>query len=177
MSLNQTAPVGAAGLGGIIVGQYEPASVPVESKTSKLATAPALTRGQVITIDKTGATRGQIRVATYPDFGPFGMVYKDKALNETRVEFISQRGVIVYLKSDGAIKPGMPVKPSPTTPGEVVEAVLSGTAPDDVDEIVGIYISKGIEVAKSNSGTEVPSDAADGDIIRVRLAGTNGDLL
>lgn len=177
MSLNQTAPVGAAGLGGVIAGQYEPLSVPVTSKTAYRAMTGVLTRGNVITIEKGGGNDAKIRIVTSGDIGPFGMCYKDKTSSDVRVEFISmQTGFIGYVVADGAIKPGASVKPSTATDGQVVAAVVGGTADDSSDEIVGTYISKAIEVSKSGSGVYVPSDAADGDIIRVAFAGTRGEI-
>lgn len=179
MSLNQTAPLQGAntGYGGQAMGQYEPLSVPVTSKTAYRAVTGVISRGHVITIAKGGADDGKIRIATSGDIGPFGMCYKDKASSDVRVEFISaQIGFIGYLKADGAIKPGASVKPSTSTNGEVVAAVVGGTADDSSDEIVGTFISKADEVSKSGSGVYVPSDAADGDIIRVAFAGTRGEI-
>ena len=175
MSLNQSAEVGVAGFGGILPGQYEPLTVPVYTRTSFNATAPALVRGDVITVEKIGATRGQIRIATSGDEGPFGMVFTDKALNDTRVEYISmQAGFIGYVIADGAIKPGQNVIVSTATDGQVEAELTTATVTGAQDLIVGTYLSKGIEVSKSGSGAFVPSDAADGDIVRVEFAGTRG---
>ena len=177
MSLNQSAEVGVAGFGGILPGQYEPLAVPVTTKTSFNAAAAALVRGNIITTQKFGATRGQIRIATADDEGPFGMVFADKAVNDTRVEYISmQQGFIGYVIADGAIKPGQNVIVSTSTDGQVEAEITTATVTADRDKIVGTFISKGVEVSKSGSGSFVPSDAADGDIIRVAFASTGGEI-
>jgi hypothetical protein len=179
MSLNQTAPLQGAnvGFGGQAAGQYEPLSVPVTSKTSNRAVVGVISRGDVITVDKGGANAGKIRIATSGDVGPFGMAYKSKLSADTRIEFVSlQVGFIGYLVADGAIKPGESVIPSTSTDGQVVAEIASGTVVGTSDEVVGTFISKADEVSKSTSGTEVPSDAADGDIIRVAFASTRGEI-
>lgn len=178
MSLNQSAEVGVAGYGGVIAGQYEPLTVPVFTKTSNnKLTGTALTRGNVITVEKFGANQGKIRIATSGDEGPFGMVFSDAASSDTRVEYISmQQGFIGYIISDGAIKPGQNVIVSTSTNGQVEAEVTTATVTGAQDLIVGTYISKGVEVSKSGSGVYTPSDAADGDIIRVAFASTRGEI-
>lgn len=175
MSLNQSAPVGAAGYGGVLAGQYEPLTVPVRTKTSYSAVTGTLTRGQVITVAKGGADKGKIRVATTNDVGPFGMVYRDKASSDVRVEYISmQEGFIGYLVADGAIVSGEGVVC--TTAGKVVAEISSGTVTQGADELVGTFLSKATEVSKSGSGVYRPSDAAQNDVIRVVFAGTRGEF-
>lgn len=176
MSLNQTAEVGVAGFGGVLAGQYEPLAVPVTTKTSNRKVTGALVRGDIITTQKSGANEGKIRKAVSGDVGPFGMVFTDAAANDTRVEFISmQQGFIGYVVADGAIKPGDNVIVA-STGGQVIAEAATATAVGSDMLVVGTYISKGIEVAKSGSGTEVPSDAADGDIVRVAFASTRGEI-
>lgn len=174
MSLNQSAQVGVEGYGGILAGGYEPSEdgAPVTTKARKRATTAAITKGQVITIAKTGSDRGKIRTATAGDFGPFGMAWKDKASNDTRVEFISKEGVVVYLVADGTISPGMPV--IPTTAGKVIEADegTNTTLFDLEAAIVGYCEGKAVEVSKRASGTETPSVAVQGDIVAVKLTNT-----
>jgi hypothetical protein len=178
MSLNQTAPLQGSdtGFGGQAAGQYEPLSIPVTSKTAFRATDPAIARGQVITVEKFGANMGKIREAVANDIGPFGMCKVAKALNDPRIEFISlQYGFIGYLVSDGAIKPGQAVVVAGTD-GQVVAELTTGTVTQDSDEIVGTYVSKADEVSKSGSGTFVPSDAANDDVIRVAFASSRGEI-
>jgi hypothetical protein len=176
MSLNQNAEVGVAGFGGILAGQYEPLAIPVTTKTSFNATAPAIARGQVITIQKFGADQGKIREAVTTDEGPFGMAFSAKEVNDTRIEYISmQTGFIGYLVSDGVIKPGQNVIVA-TTAGQVIAELTSATVTGDRDRIVGTFLSKAVEVSKSGSGSFVPSNAADGDIVRVAFAGTAGEF-
>jgi hypothetical protein len=179
MSLNQTSPLQGAnvGFGGQAAGQYEPLSVAVTSKTSARAVVGVISRGDVITVEQGGANAGKIRIATSGDVGPFGMCYKDKASSDPRIEFISlQVGFIGYLVADGAIKPGEGVIPSTGTDGQVIAEIASGTVVGASDELVGTFISKANEVSRSGSGVYVPSDAADGDIIRVAFAGTRGEI-
>lgn len=179
MSLNQAAPLQGAnvGFGGQAAGQYEPLSVPVTSKTAFRAVTGVIARGDVITVEKGGANAGKIRIATSGDVGPFGMCYKDKANTDPRIEFVSlQVGFIGYVVADGAIKPGESVIPSTSTDGQVVAEISAGTVVGTSDEVVGTYISKANEVSKSGSGVVVPSDAADGDIIRVAFASTRGEI-
>lgn len=175
MSLNQVAELGGTNKrGGIIAGGYEPSEdgVPVPTKARKRATTAAITKGEVITIAKTGADRGKIRTAVAGDFGPFGMAWLDKAVNDTRVEFISREGVVCYLIADGTISPGMPVMA--TTGGKVIE-VDEGTNTSIFDmeaAIVGYCEGKAIEVSKRASGTETPSVAVQGDIVAVKMTNT-----
>lgn len=179
MSLNQSAPLQGVntGFGGQAAGQYEPLSVPVTTKTAFRAVTGVITRGDIITVAKGGADAGKIRIATSGDVGPFGMCYKDKASSDPRIEFISmQAGFIGYVTADGAIKPGESVICSTSTDGQVVAEISTGTVTGDADNVVGTYISKAIEVSKSGSGVYVPSNAADGDIIRVAFAATRGEI-
>lgn len=177
MSLNQSAEVGVAGFGGIIAGQYEPLTVPVVTKTSNNATAPAISRGDVITVVKTGSDRGKIREAVSGDEGPFGMAFSDKAVNATRIEYISmQQGFIGYVIADGAIKAGQNVIVA-STAGQVIAEVTSETVTGAQDLIVGTFEGKAIEVSKRGSGKFVPSDAADGDIVAIAFASTRGEIV
>jgi hypothetical protein len=176
MSLNDTAEVGVAGFGGILPGQYEPLAVPVTTKTSNSKLVGALVRGDVITTEKAGANKGGIRIAVSGDVGPFGMCYKDAGANDTRVEFISlQLGFIGYLIADGALEPGANVVVA-STAGQVIQEAASATAVGSNLPVVGTYISKAIEVNKSTSGVSKPSDAADGDIVRVAFGSNRGEI-
>lgn len=172
MSLNQAAQVGVEGYGGILLGNYEPSEdgVPVPTKARKRATTAAIVKGQVLTIVKTGADKGKIRTAVSGDFGPFAMAWKDKALNDTRVEFISRDGFVGYVEAGGTIAPGMPVVTA--NGGKVVEADVSSTVFDDDNMIVGYCEGKAIEVSKRASGTETPSSASNGDIVAVKFTYT-----
>lgn len=174
MSLNQNAQVGVAGFGGILAGGYEPSEdgVPVTTKARKRATSATIDQGAVITIVKTGGDRGKIRTAVAGDFKPFGMAWKPKESGDTRVEFISKEGAVVYLIADGPIEPGMPV--IPTTGGKVIEADegTNTTLFDLEAAICGYCEGKAVEVSKRASGTETPSAAAQGDIVAVKLVNT-----
>lgn len=176
MSLNDTAEVGVAGFGGILPGQYEPLAVPVTTKTSNSKLTGALVRGDVITTEKAGSNKGGIRKAVSGDVGPFGMCYKDAGANDTRVEFVSlQLGFIGYVIADGALEPGANVVVA-STAGQVIQQAASATAVGSALPVVGTFISKAIEVNKSTSGVSKPSDAADGDIVRVAFASNRGEI-
>jgi hypothetical protein len=170
MSLNQAAPVGTAGYGGVFAGQYEPIGE-VRSRSSGNAGTAAIARGELITIVKTGGTKGKFRTAVAGDTTPFAMAIEDKALNGTRVVYVSQPGIKVYLIADGAITPGMPVVA--TAAGKVVEAVPSdvSTAPDSAEEYVGVYLKKAVDVTGLD-GVSIPADAAQNDIVVIE---TNGN--
>ncbi len=83
-----------------------------------------------------------------------------------------------YVKADGAIKPYAQVQMSGSTAGEVVTyaSTTIDTTPaqadvvaarDEFKKIVGIYVGHEGE----GLGGTVPTDAADGETIRIRLGG------
>ena len=105
---------------------------------------------------------------------PYGVAVKSKTASEPDLPILTEGTVIV--RADGAIKRGAYVQPSGTTAGEVVEYAASsaGGTPSQSDvntaggnwrNVVGRYIGKPGQVGPG----ELATDAADGDLILIRL--------
>lgn len=158
MSFNQAAPLQGAevGFGGTAAGQFEPIGE-VRVRSRKMATTPAILRGQVVAIDKSGGNKGKIRTAVAGDLPPYGMAVEDKALNALTVRYISQEGVFVNVVASGAIAPNMPV--TPDTGGKVKEA---GTT----DPVFGYFIKLAAAVTDAD-GVSVTAAAVLNDVITV----------
>lgn len=96
----------------------------------------------------------------------YAVAVKAAATTDTRVE--AAISGYVYVTADGTIARGDAVKVSGVTPGQVV-AADAVVAVSDVSEIVGHYAGKMNNNEREGTGT-IPN-AADGDIIIIRLAG------
>ena len=93
--------------------------------------------------------------------GPFVVAVVDLA--ETTDAYFSgaQAPAEVMMEAGAAIQPGAPLKVD--TNGDVIEADLTSTDPDDLSLIIGKYIGK--------EGDALATAAADGDVVRVKLGG------
>ena len=128
-----------------------------------------ITKGDVCDLDSAGNWR---ECPTTGFSAPYGVAPKSRTASE--LDFpVFLKGMII-VRADGAIKAGKYVMPSGTTAGEVVEYVAAtiGTTPgqsdvqaarDDWKRVVGRYVGKPGE----NGVGELPTDAVDGDLIRI----------
>lgn len=153
------------------LGDYESAPGQYIVYTEPKAAA-IITKGDVCSRDGSG----DWIEASSGDVGPFGVAVKSKAAADPDLPILTEGTVIV--RADGAIKRGAYVIPSTSTDGEVVEYAASsaGGTPSQSDvnaagsnwnTVVGRYIGKPGEVGPG----ELATDAADGDLILIRLGG------
>jgi hypothetical protein len=152
------------------LGGYEPTDYLMlrENKNNAIVTI-----GQVCDTDSNGLWR----VCPTTGFsGPYGVATKSKLAADADLSILTEGTIVV--RADGAIKPGKYVSPSGTTTGEViayVPATIGGTpgqsdvqaARDDWKSVIGRYVGKPGEVGPG----ELATDAADGDLIIIRLGG------
>lgn len=144
------------------------------------AGSSAIAKGKVVKLtESTGV--GAVTPASANVLGPFGVV---PALYPVNVDADATFTVLtgggeVYVKADGAIKPNGRVQPSAATAGEVVAFIVadSGTTPSEAqvelagekfNAVVGYYLG---HVDEGSGFSKPATDAADGDIIRIRLVG------
>ena len=140
----------------------------------------AILPGKVVKLtESTGVAA--ITPASANVLGPFGVVpnlYPLNADSDDTFTVITGGGE-VYVKADGAIKPNSRVQPSAATAGEVVAFVVAaaGTTPSEAEvelagekfnAVVGTYVG---HVDEGSGLAQEATDAADGDIIRIRLVG------
>ena len=146
-------------------GQIEPkGEVRTESKNLAVNNQ-AFIRGDVLARNVTGTWRK----CTSGDIGPFAVCITDKATTATRVEYFDMVGGEISVVSDGVIRPEAFVKPSTSTDAQVMESNPStGTSADTTDERIGRYIKRAQYVPEGD-GVTATADAADGDIIIIRL--------
>lgn len=134
-------------------GQYEPQGNIVIQAAK---TGAAIAKGDVC--DQTG---GQWRTAPAgTGAGPYAICTKAAAAADTTVQLLLYG--IVYVTADSAITPNGMLLISPSTAGQVV-----ATATAVITTLVGIYLGHENE----GDGATVPTDAADGDVIRIFFAG------
>ena len=133
----------------------------------------AVAKGDVLDLDSNGDWR---ECPTSGYSAPYSVATKDRLAADTYA-LVFTKGIIC-VKADGAIKSGKYVMPSGSTAGEVVEYVAAtiGATPgqsdvqaarDDWKRVVGRYIGKPGE----NGIGELPTDAADGDLILIYIGG------
>jgi hypothetical protein len=153
-------------------GDYEPQGA-VVLQFSK-GTSAAIVKGNVCTV-----TTGKYNkaAATANLVGPFVVATKAAATADTTFQGIIQG--IVYVKGEGAITVNAPVATSGTTAGAVAAYTASAqntttptgtqniTAAADFQRVVGIYLGHENE----GDGQTIPTDAADGDTVRIFLVG------
>jgi hypothetical protein len=132
-------------------GQYEPqGAVLIQS----LKTGSAIARGDVCDVSS-----GSWKTATTSSTGPFAVCTKAAAAADTTVQLIIKG--IVYVTADGVIVPNNPVGPAPTA-GQVIQtATLVASA------TIGKYLAHENE----GDGATVPTNTADGDVVRIELGG------
>lgn len=152
---------------GNLAGQIEPRGE-VRTESKKLAVNDqAFLRGDVLAL----TVAGTWKKCTSGDVGPFAVCIKAKAETDTRVEYFDMAGGEISVVSDGVIRPERYVKPSTSTDGQVMEHNPStGTSSDTQDERVGRYIKRAQYVGEGD-GQTATANAADGDIIIIRLLG------
>lgn len=100
--------------------------------------------------------------------GPFGVVPKLYPLNtdsDDTFNVITGEGAEMYVTADGVIKPNAEVALSASTDGQVV-AFATGSPTADPKSIVGTYLG---HVDEGSGLDNEATDAADGDVIRIRL--------
>lgn len=102
--------------------------------------------------------------------GPFGVVPRLAPLNVDADDTfqVVKAPAEVYVTADGVIKPNARVQCSTATAGEVVAFVIDSPVIDE--EVVGVYLGK---VDQGSGLVNEASDAADGDIIRIKLVGAS----
>lgn len=136
--------------------------------------------GKVVKItESTGV--GAIAPASANVLGPFGVVPNLAPLNVDADDTfqVVVAPAEVYVKADGAIKPNSRVQCASGTAGEVVAFTVAaaGTTPTEAEvelagetfnKVVGIYLG---HVDEGSGLVNEATDAADGDIIRIRLTG------
>jgi hypothetical protein len=153
-------------------GNYEPGA---EIYSLKKHTT-AITKGEVLSVD--GTSKGFKTAPTTASLtGPFGIATKSHLATDTTAA-VGKKGIF-YVVADGAIDPNAFVMPSTTTAGRVIAHVpATGTTPTgaevtaaaiDWKRVVGQYLGK----ADQNAGSEVPTAAAQGDVIRILVSGGN----
>lgn len=124
---------------------------------------------------------GAVAPASANVLGPFGVVPKLYPVNVDADDTFTviTGGGEVYVTADGAIKPNSRVQCSASTAGEVVAFTVAaaGTTPSEAEvelagetfnKVVGTYVG---HVDEGSGFTNEATDAADGDIIRIRLIG------
>ena len=133
--------------------------------------ASIITKGDVCDRNSSGDWR---ECPTTGFSAPFGVAVKSKTASEPDLPILTEGTVIV--RADGTIKRGAYVMPSATTAGEVIEFTASsaGGTPSQSDvntaganwrTVIGRYIGKPGQVGPG----ELATDAADGDLILIRL--------
>lgn len=144
---------------GNLAGQIEPFGEIREEASALAVINEAFTRGDVLKV----TTTGTIRKATAADKQPFAVCIKNKALTDPRVEYFNQKDGRISVVADGAIKPENYVMP--TTNGRVI-----ADAGADPNTRVGVYLKRAQYVPEGD-GQQAPADAAQGDIIIIKLLG------
>lgn len=150
---------------GNLAGQIEPIGE-VHTQSKKLAVNnQAFLRGDVLALNVAGTWRK----CTSGDVGPFAVCIKAKASTETVVEYFDMKDGEISVVSDGVIRPERYVKPSTSTDGQIMEHNPStGTTTDTEDERIGKYIKRAQYVPEGD-GVTATANAADGDIVIIRL--------
>jgi hypothetical protein len=150
---------------GNLAGQIEPISgEEYEHNQNNADNTVAFVRGNVLVWKN-----GTIKKCTSGDTGQFAVCMRDKAQTATLVTLYDKPGGFVTVVADGAIKPKAWVKPSTATDGQVQQFnPSSGTSNDVSDECIGVYWKRAQYVGEGD-GVTATADAADGDIILIRL--------
>jgi len=115
----------------------------------------AITKGDVVSL----SSNKWIRAATSAT-GPLAVAISTEVAAATTVDLILEG--IVYVVSDGVINPNASLVVSASTAGQV-----QATATPFATGVLGQYLGHENEP----DGTTVPTAAADGDIIRIKLGG------
>jgi hypothetical protein len=136
----------------VAAGQYEPqGAILIQSKK----TGSAIAKGDLCHLSSGSWQTTANGSAT----GPFAVCTKAAAAADTTVQLLIKG--IVYMTADGAITINNPVTPAATA-GQIVQtATPVGTG------CCGFYLAHENE----GDGATVPTDAADGDIVRVHFGG------
>lgn len=155
-----------------VLGSYEPQGA-VTFQSSK-GTSAGITKGELCNISagKWVKTPAAAAVA-----GPFAVCTKTATAAATTVQLVKKG--IVHLTADGTITVNALVQPATATAGQVIaytassvtSTVPTGTettaAAADFSRVVGIYLGHEGE----GDGNTIPTNAADGDVIRVLMTG------
>lgn len=133
--------------------------------------ATGVTKGDVVSFDSNGLIQ---KASSGDEIGQgFGVALETGSANETDVR-VAIGNSYVYVTADGAIKPNFLVKVATSTTGQVdshgntadttttITAVDVNSVKDYFGLTVGRYIGHQLQ-------EDLPTDAADGDIIAVRL--------
>lgn len=154
---------------GNLAGQIEPiGELHTQSKVLAVNNQ-AFVRGDVLSLNVAGTWRK----CTSGDVGPFAVCITAKASTATRVEYFDMASGEISVVADGVIRPERFVKPSTATDGQVMEhnPSTSATAADTPDEIIGRYVKRAQYVPEGD-GQTATANAADGDIVIIRLGRT-----
>jgi len=143
-----------------------------------MAASTTITKGNVVELNVNGEAivSPTSQTDNVPHYVALETVANAGAANAAYVP-VAVKGHFVTVIADGAIEPGLQVKVSGSTAGQVVQA--SHTT-DDKSLVVGIYWGKeGGAVSKagttpfaetiSDSADFEPANAADGDVIEIEL--------
>jgi hypothetical protein len=156
---------------GNYAGDYEPQGAIVINSSQ---TAAIQTKGNVCVLSSGDWVKA---TAAAGHTGPFAVATKTSTAADTTNQYIV-RG-IVYVLAEGAITVNNLVQCSATTAGSVMAyaaSTIASTTPTgtqviagaaDFSRVVGIYLGHENE----GDGFTVPTDAADGDTIRILLGG------
>lgn len=131
----------------------------------------AFEKGDILTVGKSGASLGKVRLATSGDMGPFYFCKEDKATTVTRVWVLAQRGQRVSVVTDNTLTPLCTVKPSTANDGHVMKLTEgSGTADDVMEAAIGIYQFISANIPMGGAGTAI-TDATAGTVVDIDLIG------
>src|SRR5688572_16690195 len=123
--------------------------------TAEKGTSAGITKGDVCSL----SSNKWITASTSAS-GPFAVAIETTATATTTQDLIT--GGIVYVTADGTINPNASVVVSASTAGHVQASATPFAA-----GVIGRYLGHENEP----SGTTVPTQAVDGDIIRILLGG------
>lgn len=138
----------------------------IEIRNKATSGGSAIAVGKVVKVTE---TTGLVAIAPAAAgvAGPFGVIPNLSPINVDAdgTTQVLMGGGSIYVRADGAIKPGSRVKCSAATAGEVI-AIVPGTDSNDLS--VGTYEGHADE---GQAIGNTPTDAADNDVIRISLGG------
>ena len=135
------------------VGNYEPQGAIVIQAAK---TNAAIAKGDVC--DSTG---GQWRTAPAgTGAGPYAVCTKAATAADTTVQLLL-RG-LVYVTADSVIVPNAMLLISPSTAGQVVSTATA---------VITTYVGKYLYHENEGDGSTVPTNAADGDVVKIDFGG------
>lgn len=137
------------------LGDVDPGSPPTRSANK---TAVSITAGQVLRPTNT-VTPNALVVAGAADVGPFFVAAFDAASGDITVA-VAEPDSVVTVKANAAIQPYSKVVAD-------ASGTVKAATNETFDKVVGFYIGHPGE----NTGTVVPTAAAQNDLIRIQLGG------